>query len=61
MPWPRLKDFGIVDNPLIYSPFEENNAPDSGGGPPAFNDFLLLNSFPFLLLNGNNLTLLGAV
>lgn len=60
MPWPRLKDFGIVENPLIYSPFEENNSPGDGGV-PAINDFLLLNGFPFLLLNGENLALLGAV
>jgi len=60
MPWPRTSSFGLVDNPLIYSPFEENNAPDDGGV-PAFNDFLLLSGIPFLLLNGNNLTLLGSI
>lgn len=60
MPWPRTGSFGLVDNPLEFSPFVENNAPGSGGGPPAFNDFLLLNGGNFLLLNGNDLTLLGA-
>lgn len=60
MPWPRTGGFGLVDNPLIDSPFEENNAPDDGGV-PAINEFLLLNGFPFLLLNGNHLSLLGDV
>ena len=60
MPWPRLKDFGIVENPLVYSPFEENDSPGDGGV-PAFNDFLLLSGGNFILLNGDNLELLGAV
>lgn len=59
MPWPKLNTYGITDNPILISPYVENNEND--GGSFAENDFLLLGSDGlFLLLGGGNLLLLGA-
>jgi len=57
MPWPSIVNFGIVDNPLIDSPFVESSE-KIGMPPPAENDFLLLNGNIFGLLGGGNLLLL---
>ena len=49
---------GIVQNPLVDSPYIQQNNIGIGSSPPAGNNFLLLNGSPMLLLNGNNLGLL---
>lgn len=57
MSWPALPAFGIVNNPLLDTPFCFNN--DEGTDSPVEKDgFLLLVSTPFLLLDGNPLLLL---
>ncbi len=55
MSLPNPNTFGIVENPLVYSPYVEN---DFGPGVFAGNDFMLLDNTPFLLLDGGNLLLL---
>ena len=54
MPWAN-NHFGIKDNPITVTPYFQNN--DEGS---EFQDnlFLLLNGFPFMLLNGAELALL---
>jgi hypothetical protein len=49
MPWPRSGTYGIIDNPMVFSPYTEGNTPGEG-------DFITLF---FLLLNGNVLDLLS--
>lgn len=58
MPWPRVQNFGIIDNPLIDSPFVAPENIKTAEPPPPGNLFLLLNGGNFLLLNGDNLALL---
>ncbi len=57
MSWPALPAFGIVNNPLLDSPFDFNSDEETSS-PVIHNGFLLLNSSPFNLLNGNALLLL---
>lgn len=57
MSWPHLPTFGIVDNPLIDSPFVSNNDEESGGF--ANNDFLLMDGEFFNLMDGTHLLLMG--
>lgn len=57
MSFPSVNGFGLKDNPLIESPFVQNNE-ISGSPTPGGNFFLLLNGSFFLLLNGSQLLLL---
>ena len=57
MPWPD-KYYGIIENPLLVSPFIANN--DIEGMGPISNDFLLLDGQNFLLLDGQQFDLLGS-
>lgn len=59
MPWPRTGTFGVVENPIIESPFVENNSPGEEAPPQPGNRFLLLGGGNFLLLSGGDLLLLG--
>lgn len=49
---------GINFNPIVNSPFVINNQ-KTIAPPIVVNEFLLLSGGDFLLLNGNNLSLLG--
>lgn len=57
MAWPNVGAFGLVNNPLIDTPFNENSETGSTP-PPSENDFLLLGGGNFLLLGGGNFLLL---
>lgn len=57
MSLPHLPTFGIVENPLIDSPFDSNNDPESGSF--GANLFLLMDGQHFLLMNGEQLLLMG--
>jgi len=57
MPFPN-KYFGIIENPLIFSPFVTGNDPNSLG--PINNDFILLDGDQFKLLSGEQFDLLGS-
>lgn len=57
MSYPNVNGFGVKLNPLVYSPFEQNNSPDDMF---AHNYFLLLNAQYFMLLNGLHFALLEA-
>ena len=53
MSWPALPAFGIVENPLIISPFASNNSPGGSSPPPIHgNLFLLSTGSDFLLSDG---------
>ncbi len=56
MPYPKPGTWGIVINPLIYTPFSTNNSP--GEDIPA-NSFLLMDGEFFLLMDGTHLLLMG--
>lgn len=56
MPLPQPGTFGIVDNPLVYSPFSANKF---DGGVFSIQDFLLMDGTPFLLMDGTNFLLMG--
>ncbi len=56
MPFPGPDSFGIVDNPLVYSPFVTGFAPP---GVFSIQDFLLMDGTPFLLMTGENFLLMG--
>jgi hypothetical protein len=56
MPLPSPNGYGIIDNPLVFTPFTEGYEPSPTPFPS--NVFLLLNGGNFLLLNGGNLLLL---
>ena len=56
MPFPRVNRFGIVENPLIETPFISDN--DEEIEPNPVGAFLLLNGMAFGLLGGGDLTLL---
>ena len=58
MPWPKLNYYGVVANPVNFSPYVTGNDGESESPIPA-NTFLLLNGMPFALLGGGNLLLLG--
>jgi hypothetical protein len=58
MPFPRLNFYGIIENPLEFTPFIEDNFEGGGGNLPS-NLFLLLNGNSFGLLGGGSLELLG--
>lgn len=54
MPFPSPNSYGIVDNPLVYTPFFENNF---DGGIFNILNFLLMDNTPFLLMDGTNFLL----
>ncbi len=54
MPWPKVNGFGIVENPLVYDTYGENNGPQ----PEPNGRFLLLSGGNFQLLSGGDLLLL---
>ena len=56
MSFPVPGQFGVIENPLIYTPFAINNTP---GTVTSASDFLLLDGEMFLLLEGGNFLLLG--
>lgn len=56
MAYPSLPAFGIVDNPLVESPFASNNTP---GTSFAATDFLLMDGEHFLLMDGSQFLLMG--
>lgn len=58
MSWPALPAFGIVNNPLLESPFVTNNDEGTIGPPVSSNRFLLLSGGDFLLLSGGDFLLL---
>jgi len=58
MSWPALPAFGIINNPLLESPFVTNNDEGTEGPPVASNRFLLLSGGDFNLLNGSQFLLL---
>lgn len=58
MAFPNIANFGVVDNPLIDSPFVIGDEFNEFNPPPLTRRFLLLNGNPMLLLNGNDLLLL---
>lgn len=58
MSWPALPAFGIVNNPLLDSPFFTNNDEGNVTPPQPNNRFLLLSGGNFLLLNGQDFLLL---
>lgn len=57
MSFPSLPNFGNIDNPLISSPFVENN---KSGNTFSDSDLLLEDGQDFLLEDGENLLLEGA-
>jgi len=56
MSYPALPAFGIVENPLIITPFATNNSP--GTSFPS-NAFLLMDGTHFLLMDGTDFLLTG--
>ena len=56
MPFPSPRNFGIVDNPLVDSPFVESEQ-IGGGVPVPSNRFLLSDGSSFLLSDGSFLLL----
>jgi len=59
MSFPTLPKFGLVDNPLLNSPFVYNNTEGSvSPTPPGVEDFLLLSGMIFELLSGLDFLLL---
>lgn len=57
MPFPKVGVFGIVENPLVFTPFGENNSPS---GMTVGNNFLLMYGEFFLLMDGTHLLLMGS-
>jgi hypothetical protein len=57
MPWPNILNYGIEADPLIDSPFTLSSI-EGTPTPPMFNEFLLLNGTPLVLLNGGDFLLL---
>ncbi len=55
MSFPKPGKFGIVENPLIFTPFGTNNSP----GDLPNNNFLLMDNTFFLLMDGTHLLLMG--
>lgn len=56
MTFPKTGKFGIVENPLIFSPFVTGN---TGDDISSNLDFLLMDSEFFLLMAGGNFLLMG--
>lgn len=56
MGFPRTGKFGIIENPLIFTPFVTNN---SGEDEFSAGDFLLMDGEFFLLMAGGNFLLMG--
>ncbi len=56
MSFPVPGQFGVIENPLIITPFANNNTP---GTVTSASDFLLLDGEMFLLLAGGNFLLVG--
>lgn len=54
---PNPNTWGIVENPLVFSPFMDGEG--GGGGAMPSNAFLLLDGTLFKLLDGTNFLLLG--
>lgn len=59
MSYPNINGFGIADNPLIFTPFVQNNG-GSGGSPFPSNSFLLMDGTHFLLMDGTFFLLMGS-
>lgn len=59
MSYPEANGYGINENPLINSPFSDNNAPETII-PPVLSFFILLEGNQFLLLDGSDFLLLGS-
>ena len=57
MAFPNIKNFGIVENPLIDSPFVQTNENGGNSPPPAGNLFLLSDGSDLLLSDGSKLLL----
>lgn len=56
MALPSIVNYGIVDNPLVFSVYGES---DGSGGFTPMDAFLLLNGNNFALLNGEFFLLLA--
>ncbi len=56
MSFPNPNYYGIVENPLVFTPFAETG--DEPENAPSALDFNLLTGMPFILLDGQNLLLL---
>ena len=54
----RRLGMNLINNPLIDSPFVQQDNIDSEFSPISDNAFLFLSGAPFLLLNGQNFELL---
>jgi hypothetical protein len=57
MSFPLVGEFGLIDNPLIETPFASNNTP---GTVTSDQDFLLMDGEFFLLMAGGNFLLMGS-
>lgn len=57
MSFPKAGEFGIVQNPLVFSIFGDNNSPSSM---TSDQDFLLMDGEWFLLMDGTNFLLMGS-
>jgi len=57
MPWPTPAYYGVVDNPLIDSPFLSSSEIKGSAPPPPSNRFLLSDGSSFLLSDGTNFLL----
>ncbi len=54
MPFPSIDGFGIVDNPLVISPFQTNNKPgQSNPAPPPGLDFVITSTNKFVITARN--------
>jgi hypothetical protein len=58
MSWPVLAKFGIVDSPLLDSPFVTNNEEGNNVPPQPSNRFLLMSAGNLLLMNGQDMLLM---
>lgn len=56
MSFPKISSFGIIDNPLLDTPFSTNNDGDSDFGD---NLFLLMDGEHFILMDGEQFELMG--
>lgn len=59
MSYPSVATFGIVENPLIYTPFAEGNSPSTGGVPP-HSAFILMDGELFGLMAGGDFLIMGS-
>lgn len=59
MSWPALPVFGLVNNPLIDSPFVYNNETGEAVPPIPQNGMLFLTNSAMLFLDGGDMQFLG--